>query len=197
MQNLSNRLKVMIACLPPVGFIDTPPPKLEPDRVLVTHTERIEVARNSVLVREAAAKPLKDQIRKSEELPGISGSHALTAGEFGAVGTRRLNCLTDGSTLVEQVLRSDGEYFRYIVWNYTSDKARAVSFGIGEFRYEPLPGDRTRITWSYSFALNEDRFPGRLGALGRSLFRNFFLEEDYAEMMRSVLATTKRNAEAL
>ena len=186
----------VIACAPPAGFSDTPHPELTPDLSLVTHIERIEVARSLAVVREAASRPLEDQIKKSDDLPGIGGSHMLTPGEFGAVGSRRLNCLTDGSTLVEQVLRSDGGRFRYIVWNYTSEKAEAVKFGIGEFFYEPLPDDHTRITWTYSFALHEDKFPGSMGGLGRFLFRKFFLEGDYAQMMRGVLASIKAAAEA-
>jgi hypothetical protein len=97
---------------------------------------------------------------------------------------------------VEQVLRNDSGRFRYIVWNYTSEKAEAISFGIGEFFYEALPDEHTRITWTYSFALNESRFPGRLGGFGRFLFRKFFLEGDYAEMMRGVLASIKASAES-
>jgi hypothetical protein len=105
------------ACVPPAGFSDTPHPALDSDLSLVTHTERIEVMRNIIVVKEVASRPLEDQIKKSDDLPGIGGSYALTPGEFGAVGSRRLNCLTDGSTLVEQVLRNDGGWFRYIVLN--------------------------------------------------------------------------------
>ena len=183
-------------CAPPKGFSDTPPPEILREQIFVTHTETIEVARSLEAVHAAASRPLEDQINKSDGLPGISGTYPLTPGEFGTTGSRRLDCLTDGSSLVEQVLFSDPKRFRYIVWNYTSEKADAVYYGIGEFVYEELGDKRTRIRWSYSFALDESHFPGRLGALGRFLFRKFFLERDYAEMMRGVLASIKTAAES-
>ena len=183
-------------CVPPAGFSDTPPPAILREQIFVTHTETIEVSRSLEAVHMAASRPLEDQISKSDGLPGIAGTYPLTPGDFGATGSRRLDCLTDGSTLVEQVLFSDGNRFRYMVWNYTSEKAHAVSFGLGEFLYEERGEKETRIQWSYSFALDESRFPGRLGALGRFLFRKFFLESDYAKMMRGVLASIKAAAES-
>jgi hypothetical protein len=183
-------------CVPPAGFADTPPPAILREQIFVTHAEAIEVSETLAEVRAAASKPLEDQIHKSDELPGIAGTYPLTPDVFGATGSRRLDCLTDGSTLVEQVLFSDANRFRYVVWNYTSEKAHAVNYGIGEFIYEETSEKQTRIRWSYSFALDEDHFPGRLGALGRFLFRKFFLESDYAKMMRGVLASIKAAAES-
>lgn len=184
-------------CAPPAGFVDSPAPQIAPAQDLVTHTEQIEVQRSVREVLDAANRPLKDQIQKSSDLPGVGGSYMLTAGDFGTVGSRRLNCLTDGSTLVEQVLISEGTRFRYVVWNYTSDKARPIVYGVGEFLYQPLAADRTLATWTYSFQLNTDRFPGMLGGVGRFLFRKFFLERDYAAMMRGVLASMKQQAESV
>jgi hypothetical protein len=184
------------ACVPPTGFSDTPPPAVLREQIFVTHTETIDVSRSLAAVRAAASRPLEDQIGKSDELPGIAGTYPLTPGDFGATGSRRLDCLTDGSSLVEQVLFSDPKRFRYIVWNYTSEKADAVSYGIGEFLYEERGEKETRIRWSYSFALDESHFPGKLGGLGRFLFRKFFLESDYAKMMRGVLASIKAAAES-
>ena len=148
-------------------------------------------------VRDAGSRPLKDQIKPSDALPGVSDNHLLTAGEFGTPGSRRLVCLTDGSTLVEQVLVGDATRFKYVVWNYTSEKARPISFGVGEFVYTALSATRNRMTWTYSFALNPDRWPGMLGGTGRFLFRKFFLEREYAAMMRGVLESTKRGAETV
>ena len=154
-------------CALPAKFIDTPPPRIAAAENLVTHTERVEVSRSVSVVLDAANKPLEDQIQESSDLPGVGGSVMLTAGEFGAVGSRRLNCLTDGSTLVEQVLVNEGTRFRYVVWNYTSEKADKVVYGVGEFVYQPLAADRTMIHWTYSFQLDTDRFPGSLGGFGR------------------------------
>jgi hypothetical protein len=184
-------------CAPPVGFIDSPPPANAADQDLVSHLEQIDIDRSMREVLDAANRPLKDQIEQSSALPGVSGSYPLTPGPFGAVGSRRLNCLTDGSTLVEQVLVSDGQRFRYVVWNYTSEKARAVSYGVGEFVYASVSADRTHIDWTYSFQLNTRRFPGMLGGFGQFLFRKVFLEREYAAMMRGVLESIERRAESV
>jgi hypothetical protein len=53
----------------------------------------------------------------------------------------------------------------------------------------------TRVTWTYSFQLKDDVFPGELGALGRWLFRVGFLDREYAAMMRGVLDGYKTAAE--
>jgi len=75
-----------------------------------------------------------------------------------------------------------------MVSNYSLRQARPVHYAIGEFRFEPLGPAATRVTWRYSFKLRDDRFPGTLGGLGRRLFRNRFLERDYAEFMRAGVA---------
>jgi hypothetical protein len=51
------------------------------------------------------------------------------------------------------------------------------------------------VTWTYSFKLKDDVFPGNLGGLGRFLFRVGFLDRDYAAMMRGVLGGYKTTAE--
>ena len=68
-------------------------------------------------------------------------------------------------------------------------------YGVGDFLYTDLGSGRTHITWTYSFKLKEDRFPGYLGAFGRYLFRVGFLDHQYAAMMRGTLDGTKANAE--
>jgi hypothetical protein len=181
-------------CRPPVAFVDTAAPVILEAEHLVSHTESATVERPFVTVLRAANRPLSAQIQDSKSLPGVTGSFMLTPGEFGAVGSRRLNCLSDGSTLVEQVLESGSHVFRYIVWNYTSEKARPVRYGVGHFEYFALDPAQTRVDWTYSFALDESHFPGRFGPLGRWLFRRFFLEREYAVMMRGVLQSMRRAA---
>jgi hypothetical protein len=185
-------------CIPERNFVITPPPQLAPLDQLVSHTEEITVNRPLAVVLAAINRPLSETIRKSDSLPGVSGSYALTDGKFGAPGSRRLNCLTDRSTLVEQVLESERQNdkyrFRYVVWNYTSSKARPIVYGVGEFTYSEL-SNRTHIRWTYSFQLNRHRFPGMLGSFGAYLFRVGFLDREYAAMMRSVLRGTKNRAE--
>ena len=188
-------------CSAPPGFIDTPHPTIAPLEDLVSHTEEITIDSPLTLVLTAVDKPLSETIKKSASLPGITGSHMLTEGPFGAPGSRRLNCLSDGSILVEQVLLSDrshdGTRFRYVVWNYTSSKARPIVYGVGEFTYSATDQSHTHVRWTYSFQLNRHRFPGMLGSLGNYLFRISFLDRSYAAMMRSVLVSTKTDSERL
>ena len=145
-------------------------------------------------------KPLEKTINKSDTPPGVSGEHMLTQGEFGSPGSRHIVCLTDGTSTEEEALeRADSaisSHFRYIVWNYTTPKARPIAYGVGEFRTVQLDTGHTRITWTYSFKLKEDVFPGEFGALGRWLFRVRFLDSEYAAMMKDVLNGYKQDAEA-
>jgi hypothetical protein len=187
------------SCPLPPGFKDTPHPAIAPLERLVSHTEEITVDRPLAVVLHAVDKPLSETIKSSTSLPGVTGSHMLTEGPFGAPGSRRLNCLSDGSTLVEQMLlreqRIDSVRFRYAVWNYTSSKAHPIAYGVGEFMYSAADNGRTHVRWTYSFQLNRHRFPGMLGGLGDYLFRISFLDRSYAAMMRGVLVSTKADSE--
>ncbi len=183
--------EVPSGCAPPPGFRDTPHPAIASVDQLVSHTEEVIINRplNDVL-REAEQKSLNQAIRKSDSLPGVSGTYELTGG-FGQPGSRRLVCLTDGSTTEEEVLEKDrsnnSAQFRYVVWNYTTPKARPIVYGVGHFIWTDLGDGRTRVRWTYSFQLNRQRFPGCLGSFGDFLFRVGFLDRDYAQMMRRTL----------
>jgi hypothetical protein len=186
-------------CAPPSGFVDAPHPAIDAPERLVSHTEEIVINRSLPIVLSAVDKPIKDTIHKSGSLPGVSGEYLLTKAEFGTSGSRRITCLSDGTTLEEEVLGSErnekSSRFRYIVWNYTTEKARPISYGIGDFLYTDMGDRRTHITWVYSFKLREDKFPGNFGAIGRFLFRVRFLDKDYAALMRDVLNGYKTDAE--
>jgi hypothetical protein len=186
-------------CTPSPGFHDAPHPPIAPAEQLVSHTEQIVIARPYSIVSAAMNKPLEKTILKSDSLPGVSGDYMLTKGPFGAPGSRRIVCLTDGTTTEEEALEREGSptagYFRYIVWNYTTPKARPIAYGVGEFRTVQLDAGHTRITWTYAFKLKEDTFPGELGAVGRWLFKIGFLDRDYAAMMRGVLRGYQEAAE--
>ena len=189
-------------CGPPAGFVDVPHPAIAPAEQLVSHTEEINVERPLATVLDVVFKAsLKDKIHKAGSLPGVSGDHPLNEIPFGAPGSRRLVCLSDGTTLEEQVLereQTNTSYrFRYVVWNYTTKQARPIEYGVGYFYYLELGGRQTHISWTYSFKLKNHEFPGYLGAVGRYLFRKTFLERQYAEMMRGTLAGTKSDAEHL
>lgn len=179
-------------CALPQGFKDTPHPEVAPVGQLVSHTEEIEVAKPlDTVLTESQRTPLKQAIRKSDSLPGVAGEHILTDGDFGQPGSRRLVCLTDGTSTEEQVLLKDRSKthaeFRYVVWNYTTEKAKPILYGVGDFVWTDLGNGTTRVKWTYSFQLRRDRFPGNLGGFGDWLFRETFLDREYAEMMRRTL----------
>src|SRR5262249_60954900 len=155
---------------PPPGFVDTPAPTVAAVKELVSHTEEITIDRRLAVVLNSLDKPLEDTIHKTNSLPGVSGSHMLTQGEFAAPGSRRLNCLSDGSTLVEQVLTSERNTntfrFRYVVWNFTSEKARPIEYGVGDFYYSDVRGGPTHVNWSDEFQLHQHSYPATLGSCG-------------------------------
>jgi hypothetical protein len=179
-------------CAPPPGFIDQQHPTVAAPSQLVAHTEEITVAQPLVQVLETNAKvSLKEGIRKAGALPGVTGEYSLGNIPFPNPGARRMVCLSDGSTLQEQSLEvehtSTFYRFRYIVWHYTSPQARPIEYGVGEFRDSQPDADHTHIVWTYSFKLKDNAFPGDLGALGRYIFKIYFLDRDYAAMMRATL----------
>lgn len=188
------------SCAPPPGFHDAPHPVIAGPDQLVSHTEVIDIPRPFSVVSDAMNKPLEKTINKSDSLPGVSGEYMLTKGEFGAPGSRHIVCLTDGTSTEEEALEHEdsatSSHFRYIVWNYTTPKAKPISYGVGEFRTVQLNAGHTRITWTYSFRLKDDIFPGEFGEFGRWLFRVRFLDSEYAAMMKDVLNGYKHDAEA-
>src|SRR5262249_22794623 len=148
-------------CAPPAGFVDTPHPALSADDQIVSHTEEASLDHPLKVVVASTNRPLKNTVQKTSALPGVAGDHALTQGEFGPPGTRRLVCLSDGSTLVEQSLAREQTgstfHFRYVVWNYTTPKAKPIEYGLGDFKYTADGADRTHLVWVYSFKLKDDR----------------------------------------
>jgi hypothetical protein len=188
------------ACVPPAGFVDRPAPAVQPFDRLVSHSESVVIDRPlAAVLRIVQATSLKDAIDHRSNLPGVSGTHMLTPGHFDRPGARRLTCLTDGSTVEEQIMVNRSgigvAIFQYVVWNYTTDRARPIDYGVGRFVRTQSSDGRTRTQWTYGFALRQDQFPGRLGGFGQFLFRKFFLERDYATMMRNSLAGEKARSE--
>ena len=188
-------------CALPTGFVAAPRPSVEPIDRLVTHTEEIDIDRPLATVVELTNRTsLEHTIRKGSSLPGVAGTHDLSEATFGTPGARRLVCLTDGSTTVEEVLEREQSassyHFRYVVWNYTSPQARPIAYGVGDFQFTQSVLGRTHIYWSYSFQLNRNRFPGYLGDLGNFFFRVGFLDRQYADLMRGVLQGYKAAADA-
>lgn len=192
----------MTTLKPPAGFVETPAPAVaEPGR-LVSHVEEIVVDRpldHTVAFSERVA--LGDWVDGSGALPGVVGTLVLAGGTFDRPGSRHMVFLSDGTTVLEQVLektRTSVSYrFRYVVWGYTTKAAEPLRYGVGDFLYMAEGDDRTRIRWTYSFALKPDRFPGVLGVgLGGFLLKLAFLNGPYAAWMRGGLARLKAGAEA-
>ena len=174
-----------------------PPPVIDPAAPMIARTDRIVIDLPPlVLAERLLSAKLEDQIPETPGLPGVVGTTRLTPGEWGGAGSRRMVHLSDGGSATEQILEyAAGEGFRYQVWDYTTAAARPIAYAIGEFRYQPLAGDRTEVVWTYAFRLRADRFPGFLGPLGRWLLRVAFLDRAYAVLMRETLKAMKAYAE--
>lgn len=186
------------ACKPPAGFVEPPMPKI--GKKLVSHIEEtvMKVSLNTA-VQKRRTTDLQSVIARTEDLPHVTGEYQLSKLPFGTQGTKRYVCLSDGGSLVEQILidkqTSDKYQFRYQVWGYTSEAAKAVHYAVGEFIYTPVSKTKTNVKWTYSFALKKDQFPGYLGALGRGLFNMSFLQSKYAPLMKGSLANIKKHFE--
>lgn len=186
------------ACVPPPGFVDTPPPEIAPIGELVSHTEEITIDYPLAVVRESGSRGrLEETIDRTSGLPGVTGTHRLTTEvRFPQPGARRLVCLTDGSIVSEQVLdheeNPDGSRYRYIVWNYTSPKFPPISYAIGEIVRSAVGNTRTQVRWTYSFQLNRQKHPGSLGAEGDRVFRETFLDPVFSQWMRKTLENGKK-----
>ncbi|WP_397401244.1 hypothetical protein [Phenylobacterium sp.] len=190
----------MTALQPPPGFIDTPhPPVAEPGR-LVSRVEEIAINRPlAEVIAQTETVALADWIDRSGALPYLTGTHMLAGDRFDAPASRHMVFLTDGTTVVEQVLETSragaGYRFRYVVWNYVTAAARPLLYGLGDFEYADAGEGRTYVRWTYSFELRRYRFPGFLGPLEGWLLKATFLNGPYAARMRGSLARTKAIAE--
>lgn len=182
-----------LACEPPAGFVNPPRPEIAPLDGLLSHTEVREIALPLADVMKNANRPLR--IDATKDLPGVSGTFRLSSGPYGTVGARRLVCLTDGSLSVEEVLlaesNADRSRFRYVVWNHTNPKFRNIAYAVGEFvRTQPAP-DKTRVNWTYRFALKSG-----VSAEERSRFQETFLEQEFALWMRTQMDRREPDSEA-
>jgi hypothetical protein len=182
-----------LACEPPAGFVNPPRPEIAPLEGLLSHTEERDIALPLSVVMQNANRPLR--IDATKDLPGVSGTFRLSSGPYGTVGARRLVCLTDGSMSVEEVLltesNGDSSRFRYVVWNHTNPKFRDVAYAVGEFvRTQPAP-DKTRVNWTYRFALKSG-----LSSEEKSRFQKIFLEQQLAVWMRTQMDRPPSNTEA-
>jgi hypothetical protein len=172
------------ACEPPAGFVSPPRPDIAPLEELLRVTEEKIIDQPLAMVLRAANRPLR--IDATEDIAGVTGTFRLSQGPYGTVGARRLVCMTDGSSAVEELLLTEsndaGSRFRYVVWNYTSPKFRDVAYAVGEFvRTQPSP-DETLVSWTYRFALKD-------GVSGEEKlrFQENFLGREFPRWMRKQL----------
>lgn len=122
-------------------------------------------------------QPLERTLVGTKSIPPVVGATLLTP-EWGKVGSRRRVNLGDGSTSLEEILDVDGhDRFRYMVWNFTSDAARAVEYAVGEFRWQSTPKG-THIVWTYRF---------RSRGWPYSWFLPSFVHNDFHEFMQQTM----------
>ncbi len=189
------------ACEVPPGYIAPQAPIVAPMEDLLSRAETVDVRLAlQPVVNAVAALPMEDQVDPNSPLPRVVGTATLTQGDYGEPGSRRLVCLDDGSTMLQTVLdvesSGDSHVMRYQLWDYTSERSRAIDYSVGQFVYTMIGDDRTQVTWTQGFALKPDEIPGALGGIGRWLFRKNFLEEEYKTLMEGTLAHMKQTIEA-
>ncbi len=121
------------------------------------------------------AAEIEDVLRGTKKIPAVESTVALSDG-WGDASDRRRVELDDDSTALEQVLEADfPERFRYVVWNYTSDVAKYVDYGVGEFRFEPA-GSETKVTWTYAFKPKKPIYTGPLRRFVEGEYHRFMVE---------------------
>jgi len=118
-------------------------------------------------------------------IPAVVAVHDQT-GPWDAVGrTRRLE-LSDGSSVVESLVRVEPDgVFVYELSRFTGLLGRLVTGGRADWSYSSTPNGRTRVDWTYSFFAR----PGR-GLIVRGIVRFA-----WAPYMRLVLVGIAREVE--
>ncbi len=167
---------------------ETPAPEIAPMEDLTSTTVEAVFDLPADEVSEWFEKlPLDKALPGTPEVPGVERTEPLTNGRWGTVGQRRRVVLKDGSTALEEIVESElPKRVRYVVWNYTTDAAAYVEYGVGEFRFAPA-GDKTKVEWTYAFASRG--WPA-------SWFLPGFVNGDYRAMMEKSIVAMKELAGA-
>jgi hypothetical protein len=146
-------------------------------------------------------EPLEKQLDGTNKIPGVTSTKTINNIKLGEIGHRRLVCLADGNTAVEEhtyIEKHDNtestRYFSYRVSDYTLKVAQNIEHAKGEWWFTPI-GNKTHIKWRYSFKLNDNKIMGRLGFMGRVLFNNFFIKSSYNDFMVETLNKLKCDLE--
>lgn len=135
--------------------------------------------------------PLEEQLHGTKKIPGVRSTRAINNKNFGTPGYRRVICLEDDNTVVEEFIENVTEkYFYYKVWNYTLKDAQVIDYATGEFWFTPIE-NKTHIKWRYSFKLDDTKFLGKIGCIGRWIFKTVFIKAQYNEFMVKTLNDAK------
>jgi hypothetical protein len=103
--------------------------------------------------------------------------------------------LKNGETANEEVIELKPGYLKYRVSDYTTEQAKPLEYGIGEFKFIPVDNNSFLLHWKYSFKLKKKSFPGNLGCIGRGLFKWRFIDADWADYMDSSITAIQMHSE--
>lgn len=149
----------------------------------ISHTDSILVNTPYDLFYEwVETVNLEDIAEGTDDFPSVVDTEELR-GTFDAAvedrtGARRMVIFDDGHYAAEEILESTGPVFRYMVWGFTGIQRIFIDHAIGEFVFEQVGDEQTRLTWTYSFQPSS------------SVFRPFlssFVNNTWAEFMENVL----------
>jgi hypothetical protein len=155
----------------------------------VSHTESILIdAPVDEFVGWVRGMGLEDLGLESDRTPNVVRTEVLRGTwdpDQDRAGHRRRVVLDDGHFAVEEVLVDDPDEFRYIVWGYTNYARLMIDHAVGDFTYVGR-GNRTRLTWTYSFQ-------PRSAIVQPFLSR--FVRRTWAALMRNTLEAMRRGGE--
>lgn len=98
----------------------------------------------------AAGARLPDFVRPLGLLPGVARVEG--ASDWRTPGEKRRLTLTDGSSLNEELTGLDrNRRFAYRATAFTGPFGALVAEGNGEWRFEAVAPQRTRLVWTYAF----------------------------------------------
>jgi hypothetical protein len=131
------------------------------------------------------ASPLEDLLPGTADLPAVDHTESLNDRPFGQVGSARQVWLADGNHAFEEIVESrPAEYLKYQVWGWSHPLAKPLEYATGEFWFTAHE-QTTAVRWQYSFMLSPRSQLGRLGGLGRWLFRKAFIQRQWAAYMQA------------
>lgn len=146
-------------------------------------------------------EPLEIQLPGTDRIPAVISTKTINNIDLGNAGHRRIVCLADGNTAVQEHTYIDKNehidtqsYFSYRVSDYTLKVAENIEYALGEWWFTFI-NDKTHVRWRYSFKLRDKNVMGRLGFIGRALFRNFFIKTSYDKFMIKTLNKLKFDLE--